>query len=49
MECKAEYSILGADNIFARIGLDPCLITVLEVLLLCCAFGVVNLAIYLAG
>ena len=49
MECKAEYSILGTDNLFALIGLNPCLINAIEIVMICSVFGVVNLAIYHAG
>mgnify|MGYP001828768673 CR=1 FL=1 len=49
MECQAHYSILGADNIFARIGIDPCVINVLEIALSACVFGVFLLAIHHAA
>jgi hypothetical protein len=46
MECKAEYSVLGTDNLFAQLGFNPCVIGVLEFLMICCVFGVLNIAIY---
>ena len=49
MECQAQYSILGTDNIFARIGIDPCLINVLEIVLSACVFGVLLLAMFHAA
>lgn len=49
MECNANFSILGVDNIFVRIGLDNCTVSVLEILLCACFFGVLNLAIYHAA
>lgn len=45
MECKAQYSILGSDNVFANIGINPCLINALEIVIAACVFGVLIFAV----
>ena len=49
MECKAQYSILGSDNIFAKVGFDPCMISVLEIVISVCVFAVLVFSIHHAA
>ena len=49
MDCKAEFSILGSDNVFVRLGIDPCTIGVLEIVVSACVFGVLLFSVHHAA